>query len=389
MFCPCGGTFCQCCCSGSITLQGAVIRELVYSVAIMSDCHFARSMREHTSDRVDLRSDTVTQPTAAMRAVIETAPVGDDVLGDDPTVIALQEKMAAMLGKEAALFVPSGTMSNAIAIRAHTSPGDEIVTESTSHIYLYEGGGYAALSGCSIALVPGERGILDSDDVQKGIRKAAGSQGHFPNGSLVCVENTSNRGGGTCYPQETLDQIAAVAHDNGCAAHMDGARLFNAVVATGIDAARMVRDYDSISICLSKGLGAPVGSVLVGSSEFIASAHRWRKMFGGGMRQAGVLAAAGIHALDNHIDRMEEDHIRARRLAEAIAVMDGFEVDMESVQTNMVYVTTKAPASKIVAGLAEHGIDLFDLTPNSLRIVIHLHITDEDVDRTIAAFAAL
>ena len=278
-------------------------------------------MREYPSDRVDLRSDTVTQPTAAMRAVMEAADVGDDVLGDDPTVQALQNHLASMLGKEAALFVPSGTMSNAVAIRAHTSPGDEIVTETTSHIYQYEGGGYAALSGCSIALVPAVRGIMNPADVTNAIRKEAGSLGHYPDGTLVCVENTSNRGGGTCYPQETLDAIAKIAHDNGCMAHVDGARLFNAVIATGRDAARMVRDYDSISICLSKGLGAPVGSVLVGAADFIAKAHRWRKMFGGGMRQAGVIAAGGLYALEHHIERLAEDHDRARRLAEAVNAM--------------------------------------------------------------------
>ena len=346
-------------------------------------------MREYPSDRVDLRSDTVTQPTAAMRAVMEAAEVGDDVLGDDPTVQALQDHLASMLGKEAALFVPSGTMSNAVAIRAHTSPGDEIVTETTSHIYQYEGGGYAALSGCSIALVPAVRGIMNPDDVANAIRKEAGSLGHYPDGTLVCVENTSNRGGGTCYPQETLDAIAKIAHDNGCMAHVDGARLFNAVIATGTDAARMVRDYDSISICLSKGLGAPVGSVLVGSADFIAKAHRWRKMFGGGMRQAGVIAAGGLYALEHHIERLAEDHARARRLAEAVNAMDGFSVDLDSVQTNMVYVEGDLGAQKIMEGLAGHGVDVLDVGPTAVRAVIHLHITDEDIERTIAAFAAL
>lgn len=346
-------------------------------------------MREHPSDRVDLRSDTVTQPTAAMRSVIESAEVGDDVLGDDPTVEALEARLAAMLGKEAALFVSSGTMANAVAIRAHTQPGDEIVTERHSHIYEYEGGGYAALSGCSVALVPADMGIMDPADVEAAIRKAEGSQSHYPNATLVCVENTSNRGGGSCYPQATLDAIAAVARENGCASHVDGARLFNAVVATGTDPARMVRDYDSISICLSKGLGAPVGSVLVGSSDFIARAHRWRKMFGGGMRQAGILAAAGLHALALHIERLAEDHRRAREIAEAVDAMDGFSVNLDAVQTNMVYIDTEAPAVDIVTGLAEHGVDLFDIGPHSIRVVTHLHITDEDVARTIDAFAAL
>jgi len=332
----------------------------------------AEVMREYPSDRVDLRSDTVPQPTAAMREVIANAVVGDDVLGDDPTVNALQEKIAAMLGKEAGLFVPSGTMSNAVAVRTHTSQGDEIVIEGTSHIYLYEGGGYAHLSGCSVALVEGERGLLDTEAVVAAIRKAEGSMSHFPDCSLVSLENTSNRGGGTCYPQQVIDEICAAAHEHGCAVHMDGARLFNAVIATGTDAARMVKDCDSISICLSKGLG-----------------HRWRKMFGGGMRQAGILAAAGLYALENNIERLAEDHARASRLAKAVDAMSGFSVDLDSVQTNMVYVTTDNPADDVVEALAAHGVDLFALSPNSLRVVIHLHITDDDIGRAIAAFESV
>ena len=343
-------------------------------------------MREYPSDRIDLRSDTVTQPTAAMRDAMRDADVGDDVLGDDPTILELQDRLAKMLGKEAALFVPSGTMSNAIAIRAHTVPGDEIITETASHIYVYEGGGYAALSGCSVALVQGESGIMKPEDVAKAIRKQEGSLGHYPNGTLVCVENTANRGGGTCYPQEVLDQIAKVAHDNDCLIHMDGARIFNAVIATNTDAARMVRDYDSISICLSKGLGTPVGSVLVGSSKFIANAHRWRKMFGGGMRQAGVLAACGIYALDNHIDRLLDDHVRARRLAEAVNLIEGFSVDLESVETNMVYIESEQGAKEALRQLAEHGVDVLEVGPTAVRAVVHLHITEQDIDKTIQVF---
>lgn len=341
--------------------------------------------------RIDLRSDTVTQPTPPMRDAMASAPLGDDVLGDDPTVQALETKAAEMLDKEAALFVPSGTMSNAVAIRTHTQPGDEIVTEATSHIYVYEGGGYAALSGCSVALVRGERGLMAPDKVARAIRKADGSMSHFPNGSLVCVENTSNRGGGTVYPQESLDAIAAIAKENDCATHLDGARLFNAAVASGTDPARMVRDYDTISVCLSKGLGAPVGSVLVGSHDLIARAHRWRKLFGGGMRQAGMLAAAGIHALDHHVARLADDHRRARQLAEAIDAMDGFTIDLATVETNMAYITTTAGAvaDDVVAMLAEHGVDLMALGPDMLRVVTHLHLTDADIERTIAGFAAI
>ena len=346
-------------------------------------------MREYPSGRVDLRSDTVTQPTAAMREAMMNAPVGDDVLGDDQTVIQLQDMLAEMLGKEAALFVPSGTMSNAIAIRAHTVPGDEIITETVSHIYVYEGGGYAALSGCSVALVPGNSGIMEPKDVEKAIRKQEGSLGHYPNGTLVCVENTANRGGGTCYPQETLDEIAKIAHQNGCAAHIDGARLFNASIATGISPSRMVKEYDSISICLSKGLGTPVGSVLVGSSEFISKAHRWRKMFGGGMRQAGVLAACGIYALENHVERLQEDHQRAKHLAKVVNSIDGFNVDLDSVETNMVYIEGDIGAKHILENLAKHGIDVLEVGPTAVRAVVHLHITDEDIERTIQAFQSI
>ena len=347
-------------------------------------------MREYPSNRVDLRSDTVTQPTTAMRDAMQNAVVGDDVLGDDQTVIELQNRLAEMLGKEAALFVPSGTMSNAIAIRAHTNPGDEIVTESTSHIYVYEGGGYAALSGCSVALVPGKLGIMTPEDVAKAIRKVDGSLGHFPNGSLVCVENTSNRGGRTCYPQETLDAIAKIAHDNDCTAHMDGARLFNAAIATGTDPARIVRDYDSVSICLSKGLGAPVGSVLVGSSDFIALAHRWRKMFGGGMRQAGVIAACGLYAIGNHIERLTEDHEMAHRLAVAVNSLSNFDVELDSVQSNMVFVRTReGTADKVVEHLASQGVDILTINDSVVRAVTHLHVTDEDIERAISAFSSM
>lgn len=346
-------------------------------------------MREYPGGRIDVRSDTVTQPTSAMRVVMESAVVGDDVLGDDPTVIELQNRLAEMFGKEAALFVASGTMANAIALRTHTVPGDEIVCDKTAHIYKYEGGGYAALCGVSISLVEGAGGLMTAAQVKSAIRKAEGSGSHYPDGTLVCVENTSNLGGGACYSQDALDEIAAVAKASGCATHIDGARIFNASIATGVDVARMCRDYDSISICLSKGLGAPVGSVLVGSQDFINRAHRWRKMFGGGWRQAGVLAAAGLYALDNHVDRLAEDHSRARKVAEAIDQLENFSVDLDAVQSNLVYVNCNIPADQVVAALAEHGVDLFDLPYNRVRVAIHLHITDEDVDAIIAAFSAL
>lgn len=337
-------------------------------------------------NRVDLRSDTVTQPTDEMRAVMSTAQVGDDVFGEDSTVIELEERMASLLGKEAGLFVPSGTMSNAIAIRCHTQPGDEIITEEKSHIYVYEGGGYAALSGCSVALVSSDLGIMDVSDVESKIRKSAHGKSHYPNGTLVCMENTANRGGGTCYTQEQIDDIAQMAISKDCAVHMDGARLFNAIIASGLEPARVVRDCDTISICISKGLGAPVGGVLVGSKEVIEQAHRWRKMFGGGMRQAGILAAAGLYALDHHIERLAEDHFRARQLAEGLVGTTGIDLNINSVQTNMVYIKTEDLADNIVKLLAAELIDVLAIGTHLIRMVTHLHIDDEDIERIVSAF---
>lgn len=339
---------------------------------------------------IDIRSDTVTQPTEGMRKAMLEADVGDDVLGDDPTVIKLQNKAAELLGKESALYVPSGTMSNIVATRTHTSPGDEIVTEAHSHIYRYEGGAFAALSGCSVALVDGKNGLMTSEQVSSSIRKAEGSLSHYPNGSLVCVENTAQGGGGSVYSQEAIDDICKVAKEKDCKLHMDGARLFNASVASNTDPARMVRDFDSISICLSKGLGAPIGSVLVGSKEDLAQAHRWRKMFGGGMRQAGMMAAAGIYALENNIDRLREDHRRARKFAEALVEMPNFSVNLDTVQSNIVYIGVGRGRSKqMIEKLAKQDIDILDTDDSTIRAVFHLHIGDEDLEKIIEAFAQL
>ena len=339
---------------------------------------------------IDIRSDTVTQPTEGMRKAMLEAEVGDDVLGDDPTVIKLQNKAAELLGKETALYVPSGTMSNIVATRTHTSPGDEIVTEAHSHIYRYEGGAFAALSGCSVALVDGKNGLMTSEQVSSSIRKAEGSLSHYPNGSLVCVENTAQGGGGSVYSQEAIDDICKVAREKDCKLHMDGARLFNASVASNTDPARMVRDFDSISICLSKGLGAPIGSVLVGSKEDLAQAHRWRKMFGGGMRQAGMMAAAGIYALENNIDRLREDHRRARKFAEALVEMPNFSVNLDTVQSNIVYIGVgKGRSKQMIEKLAKQDIDILDTDDSTIRAVFHLHIGDEELEKIIEAFAQL
>ena len=339
---------------------------------------------------IDLRSDTVTQPTEDMREAMANAVPGDDVLGDDPTVIELQEKAAKILGKETALYVPSGTMSNIVATRTHTSPGDEIVTEAHSHIYQYEGGAFAALSGCSVALVHAKNGLMTPEDVSDSIRKAEGSLSHYPNGSLVCVENTSQGGGGTVYSQDTMDEICKIARERDCKLHMDGARLFNAAVASGTDPARIVRDFDTVSICLSKGLGAPVGSVLVGSKADLAEAHRWRKMFGGGMRQAGVIASAGIYALENNIERLSEDHKRARRLAEALNEMPAFSIDLDTVQSNIVFIGTgKGNTKEIIAVLSKKGVEILEIDDSTVRAVFHLHITDNDVEKAIEAFTQI
>ena len=339
---------------------------------------------------IDLRSDTVTQPTKGMRKAMSEAVVGDDVLGDDPTVIELQEKAAKILGKEAALYVPSGTMSNIVATRTHTSPGDEIVTEAHSHIYRYEGGAFAALSGCSIALVHTDNGLMDSEAVSDSIRKAEGSLSHYPNGSLVCVENTAQGGGGTVYSQNTLDEICKVAKEKDCKLHMDGARLFNAAVASRTDPSRIVRDFDTVSICLSKGLGAPVGSLLVGSEADLAQAHRWRKMFGGGMRQAGIIASAGIYALENNIERLSEDHKRAKKFAEALDETSHFSVNVENVQSNIVFIgVEKGSSKKIIDNLSKHGVKILDTDDSTIRAVFHLHITDEDLENTINAFSKI
>lgn len=337
---------------------------------------------------IDLRSDTVTQPTEGMLDAMSKAVVGDDVLGDDPTVIELQNKAAKILGKEAGLYVPSGTMSNIVATRTHTSPGDEIVTEAHSHVYRYEGGAFAALSGCSVALVDGENGIMTPEQVSSSIRKAEGSLSHYPNGSLVCVENTAQGGGGTVYSQETLDEICKVAREKDCKLHMDGARLFNAVAASGTDPARMVRDFDTISICLSKGLGAPVGSVLVGSKDDLAQAHRWRKMFGGGMRQAGTIASAGIYSLENNIERLSVDHRRARIFAEAVSEMPNFSINVANVQSNIVFIGVgKGNTESTIEELSTYGVDILSTDDSTIRAVFHLHITDEDLEKAIEAFA--
>ncbi|MDP2972738.1 MAG: GntG family PLP-dependent aldolase, partial [Deltaproteobacteria bacterium] len=254
---------------------------------------------------IDLRSDTVTRPTPLMRKAMSEAEVGDDVFGEDPTVNALHERVAQMLGKEAALFVPSGTMANQLAIKSHTQPGDEVIIEATSHPYNFEGGGGAVLSGIQFYCLRGVRGILDASQIEEAIRP---DDHHFPVTRLICLENTHNRGGGAIYPIDKMAEIYRLAKSKGLLVHLDGARLWNASVATGISPHEYGQWADSVSVCLSKGLGAPIGSLVAGSRIFIDRVHRFRKMFGGGMRQVGIIAAAGLYALEHHIERLKEDH---------------------------------------------------------------------------------
>ena len=264
---------------------------------------------------IDLRSDTITQPTPAMREAMARAEVGDDVFGDDPTVTRLEARTAEILGKEAAVFTPSGTMANQLALRAHTEPGDEILVDGNAHIYYYETGAPAALAGVMCRCLPGVRGLFTVADVEAALRPA---DQHFAPTKLVCLENTHNRGGGSVWPMERIREIADVSRARGLRLHLDGARLWNAAVATGIPERDYAAHFDSVSVCFSKGLGAPIGSALCGTREFIQRARRFRKMYGGGMRQAGIIAAGALHALEHHRARLAEDHANARALAEEI-----------------------------------------------------------------------
>jgi threonine aldolase len=336
---------------------------------------------------IDFRSDTVTKPTKEMLDVMIKAPVGDDVFGEDPSVNELEKISARMFGMEAGLFCPSGTMTNQIAIKCHTQAGDDVICDASAHVYQYEGGGIAFNSGASVRLLQGDKGRLRAQQVLEGINA---DDVHKPHTSLVCLENTSNRGGGSCYEMEDMVNIRKVCDDNHLKLHLDGARLFNAIVAKKHSPKDYGTVFHTISICLSKGLGAPVGSVLLGSSDFIKKAKRIRKVFGGGMRQAGFVAAAGIYALQNHVDRMKEDHRHASLIADVIAKKT-FVEEVLPVETNIIIFSLKKEltAKDFVARLKEQDILAYAIGPQSVRLVLHLDITPQMVQRTIDVIQAL
>ena len=333
---------------------------------------------------IDLRSDTITQPTPAMREAMARAEVGDDVFGDDPTVARLEARVAEILGMEAAVFTPSGTMANQLALRAHTEPGDEILVDGNAHIYYYEAGGPAALAGVMCRCLAGVRGVFTAADVEAALRPA---DLHFPPTKLVCVENTHNRGGGSIWPMERIQEVADVSRAHGLRLHLDGARLWNAAVATGIAERDYAAHFDSVSVCFSKGLGAPIGSALCGTRELIQRARRFRKMFGGGMRQAGIIAAGALHALEHHRARLAEDHANARALAEGLAGLPGVEIDPASVETNIVLIGTPSrSAPKLASQLDQAGLRLLAVGPHTLRAVTSLMVASEQIPEALEIF---
>jgi threonine aldolase len=328
---------------------------------------------------IDLRSDTITQPSAGMRNAIAHADVGDDVYHDDPTVNALESMVADLLGKQAAMYVPTGTMSNQVALRMHTQPGDSIVLEATAHIGSHEMGGAAHHSGVTLQRIEGTHGIFTSDDVRATVPVPHPSLPAYlyEPYSLLCVENTHNEAGGTIWGLDEAEEVASTARELGMATHLDGARLWNASAATGIGLDQYAEPFDTVSVCFSKGLGAPVGSALVGDDDFIAEARRFKQMFGGGMRQSGIIAAGAIYALENNRVRLEDDHANARAFAEAIAEIDDVTIDLSAVQTNIVYFHVTDPGLVVDACL-ERGTAMLTLGPTVIRAVFHLGVTESD-----------
>jgi threonine aldolase len=335
----------------------------------------------------DFRSDTLTKPSAAMLEAMLKAQVGDDVFEEDPSVNGLEQLGASIFGMEAALFCPSGTMTNQIAIKCHTKPGDEVICDKTSHIYLYEAGGIAFNSGCSVKLVDGERGRITAKQVAECINP---DNVHRPPSTLISLENTSNRGGGSCYDWEEICKISEVCSERRLALHLDGARLFNALVARNQKPEDYGKVFDSISVCLSKGLGAPVGSLLLGKKDFIKNARRIRKIFGGGMRQAGYLAAAGIYALQHNVQRLKEDHLHAQQIAAPLS-KKSFVKELLPVETNIIIFSLKDNYSvnSFAETMKAHDIYVIAISSDQIRMVLHLGITKEMTEKTIQVIESL
>jgi len=339
--------------------------------------------------QVDLRSDTVTRPTPAMREIIASAEVGDDIYSEDPSVNALQNEMAVLFGKEAGLFVPTGSMGNQLALRAHTEPGDEVIVEKECHIFNYETAGPSLWSAVQLHTIPGVHGVPEVAAVEDAIRPP---EYYYPRTSLVCLENTHNRAGGTVFPLQRMHEIRDLAHSRGLKLHLDGARIWNAHIATGIPLREYGEAVDSINVCFSKGLGAPIGSMLLGTKEMIEKAHRFRKVFGGAMRQVGILAAAASYAVKNHLPLLAEDHRRTKEFAAALAGRKTFSIDLEHVETNMVVMDFSASditPAEAQRRLADEGVLIGMGRGKSLRAVFHLDLGDEHLQRAVEVFKKL
>lgn len=336
---------------------------------------------------MDYRSDTFTKPSKGMLNAMLEAQTGDDVFGEDPTVNKLEAMMSELFGMEAALYCPSGTMSNQIAIKVHTLPGDEVICSTLAHVYIYEGGGIAFNAGAQVRALEGDRGMITAADVDAAINP---DDVHKARTSLVCLENTSNRGGGCCYEWEQIEKIREVCNKHGLKLHLDGARLFNALLSTGQTAAQFGATFDSISVCLNKGMGCPMGSVLLGSKAFIKEARRVRKKLGGGMRQAGYMAATGVYALENNLERLAEDHLHAKKIAAALLERE-FTGHMLPVETNILIFEVKHPWTPVTFRdfMQQQDIRVMAISPTQVRMVLHLDITPEMVERTIAVIRSM
>ncbi len=332
---------------------------------------------------IDLRSDTVTRPSKEMRRAMYDAEVGDDVFGDDPTVNKLQEKVADLLGKERALFVPSGTMANQIAIKIHTVPGDEVFCEAGSHIFNYESGAPAFISGVQVHPIPGERGVFTAEQLEERLRS---EDHHFPPGKLVVIENTHNRSGGKVWPVREVRRLSGFAKENGMAVHLDGARLWNAAAASGISEREWAKFADTVSVCFSKGLGAPIGSCIAGPEELIEEAHRFRKRLGGGMRQVGLIAAAALYAVEHNRGRLVEDHRRAKNLAKGLAEISGFSIDLDHLDSNIIILDMSErglAGTRFASAVAARGMHVTLAGKYKVRLVTHLDIDDDKITNAL------